>query len=67
MLSAAMMLRHLGESEAGDRLEEAIAAVLAEGTDVTPDLRAPGDDRPAVGTKRMAEAVAERLREASVA
>jgi hypothetical protein len=36
--------------------------VLAEGTDVTPDLRAPGDARPAVGTMRMAEAVAERLR-----
>ena len=31
MLSAAMMLRHLGESDAGDRLEEAIAGVLADG------------------------------------
>ena len=67
MLSAAMMLRHLGEGEAGDRLEEAIAAVLATGVDVTPDLRGPGDERPAVGTKRMAEAVAERLRDASIA
>jgi isocitrate dehydrogenase (NAD+) len=62
LLSAAMMLRHLGEAEAGDRLEEAIAGVLAEGVDVTPDLRAPGDERPAVGTTRMAEAVAERVR-----
>ena len=67
ILSAAMLLRHLGEREAGDRLEEAIAGVLADGVDVTPDLRAPGDDRPAVGTMRMAEAVAERLRDASVA
>jgi len=67
MLSAAMMLRHLGEAEAGDRLEEAIAGVLAYGVDVTPDLRGDGDQRPAVGTKRMAEAVAERLRDASVA
>jgi len=67
MLSAAMMLRHLGEVEAGDRLEEAIARVLADGVDVTPDLRRPGDERPAVGTKRMTEAVAERLRVASVA
>jgi isocitrate dehydrogenase (NAD+) len=67
ILSARMMLRHLGEEEAGDRLEEAIAAVLADGVDVTPDLRASGDERPAVGTKRMAEAVAERLRAASVA
>jgi isocitrate dehydrogenase (NAD+) len=66
MLSAAMMLHHLGETEAGDRLEEAIAGVLADGVDVTPDLRAPGDGRPAVGTMRMAEAVVERLREASI-
>jgi len=35
--------------------------VLADGVDVTADLRAPGDERPAVGTTRMAEAVAERL------
>jgi hypothetical protein len=35
--------------------------------DVTSDLRAAGDDRPAVGTERMAEAVAERLREAPIA
>ncbi|MGH2640754.1 MAG: isocitrate/isopropylmalate dehydrogenase family protein [Actinomycetota bacterium] len=61
ILSASMMLRHLGEREAGDRVEEAVASVLADGRDVTPDLRAPGDERPAVGTRRMAEAVAERL------
>ena len=61
MLSAAMLLRHLGEREAGDRLEAAIAGVLADGIDVTDDLRAPGDDRPGVGTSRMAEAVCERL------
>lgn len=67
MLSAAMMLRHLGEIEAGDRLEGAIAAVLAEGVDVTPDLRARGDERPPVGTRRMADAVAERLTASSIA
>ena len=67
MLSATMLLRHLGEAEAGDRLEEAIASVLADGVDVTADLRGPGDERHSVGTRRMAEAVAERLREASVA
>jgi isocitrate dehydrogenase (NAD+) len=61
MLSAVMLLRHVGERDAGDRLEEAIAGVLAGGEDVTPDLRAPGDDRPPVGTSRMAEAVCERL------
>ena len=61
ILSSSMMLRHLGEGEAGARIEEAVAAVLADGRDVTPDLRGPGDGRPAVGTRRMAEAVAERL------
>ena len=63
MLSAAMMLRHLGEGEAGDRLEQTIAAVLRDGLDVTPDLRGPGDERPTVGTSRMADAIAERLRD----
>jgi isocitrate dehydrogenase (NAD+) len=62
ILSSSMMLRHLGDGEAGDRIEEAVAAVLADGRDVTPDLRAPDDARPGVGTRRMAEAVAERLR-----
>jgi isocitrate dehydrogenase (NAD+) len=62
ILSASMLLRYLGEREAGQRVEEAVAAVLADGRDVTSDLRAPGDERPAVGTRRMAEAVAERLR-----
>jgi isocitrate dehydrogenase (NAD+) len=57
MLSGAMLLRHLGEREAGDRLEEAVAAVLAEGVHVTADLRAPGDDRPPAGTFEVVEAV----------
>jgi isocitrate dehydrogenase (NAD+) len=61
LLSAAMMLRHLDEEAAGDRLEEAIAGVLADGVDVTRDLRGPGDDRPPVGTSRMADAVIDRL------
>ena len=61
MLSAAMLLRHVGEVDAGDRVEAAVAGVLADGIDVTSDLRAPGDDRPPVGTSRMADAVCERL------
>jgi isocitrate dehydrogenase (NAD+) len=67
ILSAGMMLRHLGERDAGDRLDEAVAGVLAEGVHVTPDLRASGDERATVGTAGMAEAVAERLRGASIA
>jgi isocitrate/isopropylmalate dehydrogenase len=37
MLSAAMMLRHLGFEEDGERLERAITAVYAEGRSLTPD------------------------------
>ena len=34
------MLRHLGETDAADRLEGAIADVIAEGKDVTYDMKA---------------------------
>jgi isocitrate dehydrogenase (NAD+) len=61
MLSGAMMLRHLGETEAGDRLEASIAAVLADGVHVTRDLREPGDDRPGAGTFQVADAVIAKL------
>ena len=55
------MLRFIGEQEAGDRLEVAVADVLAEGTVVTQDLRARDDDRPAAGTFAVADAVIARL------
>jgi isocitrate dehydrogenase (NAD+) len=62
MLSAAMMLRHIGETDAGDRLEAAIASVLAAGIHLTADLRWPGDDRPAATTIEVADAVIAALR-----
>ena len=61
ILSGAMLLRHVGETDAGDRLEAAVAAVLADGTSVTYDLRAPGDDRPAAGTFGVADAIIANL------
>ena len=61
ILSGAMLLRHLGETDASDRVEAAVADVLREGVAVTPDLRAPDDDRSTVGTGAMAEAIAARL------
>lgn len=60
MLSGVMMLRHLGEDGAADRMEGAIAAVIAEGKDVTYDLR-PDAPESAVGTSQVADAVIERL------
>src|SRR5579859_1590825 len=61
MLAGALMLRHIGEREAGDRLESAIAAVVAIGKDVTYDLKPDRDDPTAVGTREFADAVIARL------
>jgi isocitrate dehydrogenase (NAD+) len=62
MLAGALMLRHIGEREAGDRLERAIASVVADGKEVTYDLKADRDDPSAVGTKEFADAVIRRMR-----
>jgi isocitrate dehydrogenase (NAD+) len=59
MLSGVMMLRHIGEGEAGDRLEMAIAQVIAEGKNVTYDLKRSGLP---VGTAEVADAVIEKLK-----
>lgn len=61
MLSGVLMLRHLGEVEAGDRLEAAIAAVVAEGSQVTYDMKAERNDPTAVGTSQVADAVLAQL------
>jgi len=60
MLSGVMMLRHLGEKDGADRLESAIAEVLAEGKDVTYDLKV--DPATAVGTSQVADAVIAKLK-----
>jgi len=62
MLSGVMMLRHLGETEAADRLERAIAAVIAEGKNVTYDMKPTREDPSAVGTSQVADAVIEKLK-----
>jgi len=59
MLSGVMMLRHLGEVEAADRLEGAITQVIAEGKSVTYDLKP--NHHPPVGTSEAADAVIEKL------
>ncbi len=57
ILSGVLMLRHLGEREAADRIEKAVAAVIAEGESVTYDLKPTRDDPTAVGTSEMADAI----------
>jgi isocitrate dehydrogenase (NAD+) len=61
MLSGVMMLQHLEEMDAADRLEKAIAAVIEEGDSVTYDMKPSRDDPSAVGTSQVADAVIEKL------
>jgi isocitrate dehydrogenase (NAD+) len=55
ILSGALMLRHLGYVEAGERVERAVRAVVAEGRVTTHDL---GGN---AGTSQFADAVIEQL------
>lgn len=66
ILSGVMMLHHLGEHEAADRLDRATETVLREGRCVTYDLKAERNDPTAVGTKEMAEAIVDRMKTVKV-
>ena len=57
ILSAVLMLDYLGEKKAAERLEKAVAKVIAEGKNVTYDLKPNRDDPTAVGTSQMADAI----------
>ena len=64
ILSAVMMLRHLGERRAADRLEAGVAAVIRDGTDVTYDLKPHRDDPTAVGSREMGDAIIRAMERA---
>jgi isocitrate dehydrogenase (NAD+) len=61
MLSGVMMLRHLDEQEAAERVEQAIAEVIREGASVTYDMKPTRDDPTAVGTSEVADAIIDKL------
>ena len=63
ILSAAMMLDHVGEREAANRIRAAVRATLAEGRCVTGDVRRAitGSVQGAVGTQAYANAVIDHL------
>lgn len=61
ILSAALMLRHLGQADAAERVEAAVRSVIAEGRWVTADLKPSPGDPSAAGTREMAQAIAERV------
>ena len=62
ILSGVMMLCHLGEGEAAQKLESAVAKVIAEGKRVTYDLKEDPSDPSAVGTKEMTEAIMNAMK-----
>jgi isocitrate dehydrogenase (NAD+) len=55
ILSGALMLRHLGYADVGERVERAVRGVIAEGRRTTSDLGG------SAGTSEFADAVIERL------
>jgi isocitrate dehydrogenase (NAD+) len=61
ILSGALMLRHLGERDAAEKVEGAVAGVIRDGQEVTYDLRADRDPSRAATTTGMAEAIVARL------
>ncbi len=61
MLSGMLMLRHLDEAEAAERLESAIADVIREGASVTYDMKPSRDDPTAVGTSEVADAIIDKM------
>ncbi|MBL8693889.1 MAG: isocitrate/isopropylmalate dehydrogenase family protein [Planctomycetes bacterium] len=62
ILSGMLMLRHLGETKAAEKLERAVSQVIAEGKSVTYDLKADRNDPTAVGTKAMGDAIISAMR-----
>ncbi|HUP27320.1 MAG TPA: isocitrate/isopropylmalate dehydrogenase family protein [Chloroflexia bacterium] len=62
IFSGVMMLRWIGEREAADKLERVLDQTIAEGQDVTYDLKQDRNDPTAKGTSEVADAIIEKLR-----
>jgi len=62
ILSGVLMLKHMGEKAAADKLEGAVASVIAEGKDVTYDMKKDRSDKTAVGTSQMADAIIKKIK-----
>lgn len=62
ILSASLMLKYLGEVKKAEILEQAVFSVIKKAKFVTYDLKPYRDDPTCVGTKEMAEAIAEEIK-----
>lgn len=67
ILSGVLILRHLGETQAADRLEQAVLGVVREGRAVTYDMKADRNDPSIVGTREMTDAIIQKLKSIPVA
>jgi isocitrate dehydrogenase (NAD+) len=56
------MLEYLGFTKEAARLEKAVAEIIAEGRDVTYDMKEHRDDPTAVGTSQMADAIIKKMK-----
>jgi isocitrate dehydrogenase (NAD+) len=63
MLSGVMLLHHIEETDAAERMERAIADVIKEGESVTYDMKPSRGDPSAVGTSDVADAVIAKMEE----
>ena len=61
ILSGVMMLRHLGEMEAAEKLDKAVASIIREGRDVTYDMKPSPDDPTAATTSGVADAIIAKM------
>jgi isocitrate dehydrogenase (NAD+) len=66
ILCGAMLLRHVGEAQAAERVERAVADVVRDGKRVTYDLKPSRDDPSAAGTSEVADAVVETMSRAPI-
>ncbi len=65
ILSGVMLLRHIGKNKEADKLEDAVATVIAEGKNVTYDMKEDSNDPTTVGTSQMADAIIEKIKTSS--
>ena len=61
MLSGVLMLRYLGEKAAADKMEKAIAEVIAEGKSLTYDMVPSASNVKPVGTSDVADAIIKKM------
>lgn len=61
ILSGMMMLKHIGQKDAADKLEKAVAKVIKEAKSVTYDMKPDRNDPTAVGTSQVADAIIDAM------